>query len=59
MKIFGLETLAKHGKQADICVRSHPLGGGKPLRRTRTFDSEKSEVHAALENDVGENGFRV
>lgn len=53
MKIFGLGTLARHGKQTDICVYSHPTGGEMPLRRTRTFDSERPEVHAVVENDVG------
>lgn len=57
MKIFGLETLARHGKQADICVCSHPAGGEMPLKRTRTFDSERPEVQTVLENDdVGDEG---
>lgn len=63
MKIFGLETLARHGKQADICVCvcvcSHPTGGEMPLRRTRAFDSHRQEVHTVLENDdVGEDDVR-
>lgn len=37
-----------------VCV--HILRGGEmPLRRTRTFDSERQEVHTVLENDVGED----
>ena len=55
--VFRLETLAKHGKQDDICVCSHPVGGEMPLKRTRTLDSEKSEVQTVLENeDVGDEG---
>lgn len=51
MKIFGLGILARDGKQTDICVCSHPMGGEIPVRRTRTFDSERPEVHTVLEND--------
>lgn len=61
MEIFGLETLARHGKQTDICVCSHPTGGEMPLRRTRTFDSERQEAHTVLENDDvgGDDGMRT
>lgn len=71
MKIFGLGILAKHAKQTDICVCSHPTGGEMPLRRTRMFDSERPEIHTVLENDDvggddvmrekknGENRFKV
>ena len=58
MEIFGLETLAR---QTDICVCSHPTGGEMPLRRTRTFDSERQEAHTVLENDDvgGDDGMRT
>lgn len=51
METFGPGTLARRGKQTDICVCSHPRGGEMPLRRTRTFDSERQEVHTVLGND--------
>lgn len=52
MRIFGRETLARRGKQADICVCPHPTRGGAGGWEQERFASQRPGVHAGSEKCV-------